>query len=85
MPLITPKRTAHTADTTTTPSKRRYVADQQDVEVVKRIKQNEVELRDRNTVLRGTKPNVSLNPILYLFYQRRSRTSLPYELHTLKD
>jgi len=39
------------------PSKRRYLADTQDVEVVKKIKQNEVELRDRNTVLRGTKAN----------------------------
>lgn len=58
IPLTTPKRTAHAADTTTSPSKRRYVPDQQDVEVVKRIKQNEVELKDRNTVLRGTKPNV---------------------------
>ncbi|OAX39460.1 RNA polymerase II-associated protein [Rhizopogon vinicolor AM-OR11-026] len=57
LPLTTPKRAAHTADTTTSPSKRRYVPDQQDVEVVKRIKQNEVELQDRNTVLRGTKPN----------------------------
>jgi len=54
----TPKRAshAHSADAPS-PSKRRYVADAQDVEVVKRIKQNEVELRDRNTVLRGTKPN----------------------------
>ena len=43
---------------TTTPLKRRYVADVHDVEVVKKIKQNEVELRDRNTVLRGTKANV---------------------------
>jgi len=60
LPLTTPKRTAHAADTTTSPSKRRYVPDQQDVEVVKRIKQNEVELQDRNTVLRGTKPNVRL-------------------------
>ncbi|KAJ8587871.1 CDC73-domain-containing protein [Rhizopogon salebrosus TDB-379] len=57
LPLTTPKRVAHAADTTTSPSKRRYVPDQQDVEVVKRIKQNEVELHDRNTVLRGTKPN----------------------------
>ncbi|KAF8638874.1 hypothetical protein AX17_001929 [Amanita inopinata Kibby_2008] len=39
------------------PTKRRYVADSQDAEVVKRIRQSEVELRDRNTVLRGTKPN----------------------------
>ncbi|CAA7260948.1 unnamed protein product [Cyclocybe aegerita] len=42
---------------TSSPTKRRYVADAQDVEVVKKIKQNEVELRDRTTVLRGTKPN----------------------------
>ncbi|THH21489.1 hypothetical protein EW146_g112 [Bondarzewia mesenterica] len=39
------------------PSKRRYVPDVQDLEVVKKIRQNEVELRDRNTVLRGIKPN----------------------------
>ena len=39
----------------TTPLKRRYVADSQDTEVVK---QNEVELRHRNTLLRGTKANV---------------------------
>ncbi len=43
---------------TTSPSKRRYVADMQDAEMVKRIRQSEVELRDRNTVLRGIKPNV---------------------------
>jgi len=34
------------------------VADVHDVEVVKKIKQNEVEPRERNTVLRGTKANV---------------------------
>ena len=43
------------------PSKRRYVVDANDVEVVKRIKQNEIELTDRNTILRGTKPNVRLS------------------------
>ncbi|KZT11161.1 RNA polymerase II-associated protein [Laetiporus sulphureus 93-53] len=37
--------------------KRRYVADAEDIEVVKKIKQNEIELQDRNTVLRGIKPN----------------------------
>ncbi|KAM6500993.1 RNA polymerase II-associated protein [Amanita muscaria] len=42
---------------TTSPSKRRYITDSQDAEVVKRIKQSEVELRDRNSVLRGIKPN----------------------------
>jgi parafibromin len=50
----------------TTPLKRRYVADSHDVEVVKKIKQNEVELRDRNTVLRGTKANVRNLPTNYL-------------------
>ena len=55
---ITPRTRAVEAPTTT-PLKRRYVADSHDVEVVKKIKQNEIELRDRNTVLRGTKANVS--------------------------
>ncbi|KAF8063554.1 RNA polymerase II-associated protein [Lyophyllum atratum] len=48
---------SHAEPASSSPSKRRYVADPQDVEVVKKIKQNEVELRDRNTVLRGIKPN----------------------------
>ena len=39
-------------------TKRRYVADPQDIEVVKKIKLNEIELQDRNTVLRGVKNNV---------------------------
>ncbi|KAF8135724.1 RNA pol II accessory factor, Cdc73 family-domain-containing protein [Boletus edulis] len=57
-PSTTPKHLSHSHTTDpTSPSKRRYVADAQDMEVVKRIKQNEVELRDRNTVLRGAKPN----------------------------
>ncbi|KAG6829222.1 hypothetical protein H0H87_012207 [Tephrocybe sp. NHM501043] len=50
-------RRAQAEQMAATPSKRRYVADAQDVEVVKKIKQGEVELRDRNTVLRGIKPN----------------------------
>ncbi|KAF8888237.1 RNA polymerase II-associated protein [Infundibulicybe gibba] len=40
-------------DTSASPTKRRYVPDAQDVEAVKKIKRDEVELRDRNTVLRG--------------------------------
>jgi parafibromin len=40
------------------PPKRRYVPDAADVEVVKKIRQGEVELRDRSTVLRGIKNNV---------------------------
>jgi len=43
---------------TTTPLKRRYVADVHGVEVVNKIKQNSVELRDWNTVLCGAKANV---------------------------
>ena len=54
---VTP-RTRTTDASTSSPSKRRYVSDAQDVEVVKKIKLNEVELRDRNSVLRGIKPNV---------------------------
>ncbi|KAG6868084.1 hypothetical protein C0993_007761 [Termitomyces sp. T159_Od127] len=50
-------RKAHADSMTSSPSKRRYIADALDVEVVKKIRQSEVELRDRNTVLRGIKPN----------------------------
>ncbi|KAG5352489.1 hypothetical protein C0989_002123, partial [Termitomyces sp. Mn162] len=50
-------RKAHAELMNSSPSKRRYVADAHDVEVVKKIRQSEVELRDRNSVLRGTKPN----------------------------
>ncbi|GLB35615.1 putative RNA polymerase II-associated protein [Lyophyllum shimeji] len=57
-PLATPSAAQKSqAELTTTPTKRRYVADTHDVEVVKKIRQSEVELRDRNTVLRGIKPN----------------------------
>ncbi|KAH7099821.1 RNA polymerase II-associated protein [Auriculariales sp. MPI-PUGE-AT-0066] len=42
---------------TSTPAKRKYEPDKADVEAVKRIRQNEVELRDRTTVLRGSKVN----------------------------
>lgn len=54
---------------TTSPSKRRYVPDSSDLEAVKKIRQNEVELRDRNTVLRGNKANV-----LYLALLRSHNT-----------
>lgn len=57
---MTPYNTSNAATSTASPSKRRYVPDSRDIEVVKKIKQNEVELRDRNSVLRGIKPNVSL-------------------------
>lgn len=40
------------------PTKRKYIPDAQDLDIVKKIKQNEVELRDRTTVLRGIKANV---------------------------
>ncbi|KAI9446951.1 RNA polymerase II accessory factor [Russula earlei] len=42
---------------TASPSKRRYVPDVADMEVVKKIRQGEIELRDHNTVLRGIKNN----------------------------
>lgn len=48
-------------DNTSSPTKRRYVADTSDVEAVKKIKLEEIELRDRNTVLRGFKSNVSIS------------------------
>ncbi|KAG6820396.1 hypothetical protein H0H93_001166 [Arthromyces matolae] len=54
---VSASRKPHAEALTSSPSKRRYVADSHDVEIVKKIKQNEVELRDRNTVLRGKKPN----------------------------
>jgi hypothetical protein len=44
-------------------TKRRYVADPQDIEVVKKIKLNEIELQDRNTVLRGIKNNACLRVV----------------------
>ncbi|KAI0823842.1 RNA polymerase II-associated protein [Trametes gibbosa] len=44
-------------ESTSSPLKRRYVADPADTAVVKKIKANEIELQDRNTVLRGIKPN----------------------------
>ena len=56
---ITP-RTRIMEAPTTMPLMHRYVADVHDVEVVKKVKRNEVELRDRNTVLRGTKANVRI-------------------------
>ena len=53
---VTPRSRAEAP--TSSPSKRRHIPDAHDLEIVKKIKQNEVELQDRNTVLRGTKPNV---------------------------
>ncbi|KAG9010221.1 accessory factor associated with RNA polymerase II [Tulasnella sp. 427] len=38
-------------------SKRSYVPDAADLEAVKRIRANEIELRDRNSILRGVKVN----------------------------
>ncbi|KAJ8508175.1 hypothetical protein ONZ45_g9523 [Pleurotus djamor] len=54
--ISTPYKSA-APDATSSPSKRKYVPDLHDVEVVKKLKQSEVELQDRNTVLRGSKPN----------------------------
>ena len=57
-------RVPRSTDASSSPSKRKYVADLADVEVVKKIKLNEVELRDRNTVLHGVKTNVRHTPAL---------------------
>ncbi|KAI0373122.1 RNA polymerase II-associated protein [Pilatotrama ljubarskyi] len=57
------------ADTTSSPLKRRYVADHADIEVVKKIKANEIELQDRITVLRGIKPN-NLNSVKVAFAEK---------------
>jgi len=51
------QKTTKFSDGVVSPTKRRYVADTHDIEVVKKIKHNEIELHDRNTVLRGTKAN----------------------------
>ncbi|KAI0628838.1 RNA polymerase II-associated protein [Trametes polyzona] len=56
-------------DSTTSPLKRRYVADPADMAVVKKIKANEIELQDRNTVLRGIKPN-NFNSVKVEFAER---------------
>ena len=62
----TPRQSIHAEKTLSSPSKRRYVADTHDIEVVKKMKQQEVELRDRNTVLRGLKPNVCVHELSHL-------------------
>ena len=62
--------------TTASPQKRRYVPDVKDQEVVKKMKLNEIELRDRSSVLRGSKTNVSprarnlLRPFFWFFHSR---------------
>ncbi|KAI0081472.1 CDC73-domain-containing protein [Panus rudis PR-1116 ss-1] len=63
------------AASTTSPTKRRYVADTADIAVVKKIKANEIELRDRRTVLRGEKVNNFTNV----------RTSFAERLKKLKE
>ena len=49
---------AGAAESTTSPAKRRYVADAHGLEIVKKIRQGEVDLRDRTVVLCGIKSNV---------------------------
>ncbi|KAF8650038.1 hypothetical protein AX16_005455, partial [Volvariella volvacea WC 439] len=53
--LPTPSKPS--TDSTSSPTKRRYVVDQADAEAVRKIRLVEIELRDRNTVLRGIKTN----------------------------
>lgn len=92
-PLSTPSASLGIAESIASPAKRRYVADTLDVDVVKKIKQNEVELRDRNTVLRGTKANVCTftfsvgNCSLHEFIQNFSgiRTAYTEKLKKLRD
>ncbi|KAH8100318.1 RNA polymerase II-associated protein [Cristinia sonorae] len=57
LPSSSSSRLHDLTSSTQTPTKRRYVADTADIEVVKRIKTQEIELRDRNSVLRGIKQN----------------------------
>ncbi|KAK1217288.1 accessory factor associated with RNA polymerase II [Marasmius sp. AFHP31] len=58
LPGATPaKPSASLTSSAATPAKRKYVADPHDAEVVKKIKLQEVELRDKNSVLRGNKTN----------------------------
>ncbi|ETW78506.1 hypothetical protein HETIRDRAFT_453169 [Heterobasidion irregulare TC 32-1] len=49
---------AGTAKSTTSPTKQRYVADAHGLEIAKKIRQGEVELRDRTIVLCDIKANV---------------------------
>ncbi|EMD34280.1 hypothetical protein CERSUDRAFT_117161 [Gelatoporia subvermispora B] len=56
LPLPTTPAASRSHDTSS-PLKRRYLPDTADVDVVKKIKQSEIELKDRNTVLRGIKSN----------------------------
>ncbi|ETW82357.1 hypothetical protein HETIRDRAFT_315539 [Heterobasidion irregulare TC 32-1] len=49
---------AGAARSTTSPAKQRYVTDAHGLEIVKKIRQGEVELRDRTIVLCGIKANV---------------------------
>ncbi len=56
------------------------MADPADIEVVKKIKQNEIELQDRNTVLRGIKPNVRIQSFVLVSVL----TLVKLELHQLE-
>jgi parafibromin len=58
LPDSSPSRGANVT-ATKTPEKRSYIPDAQDVQVVKKIKLGEIELRDSRTVLRGSKLNVA--------------------------
>ncbi|KAJ8080869.1 accessory factor associated with RNA polymerase II [Marasmius tenuissimus] len=58
LPGATPaKPSASLTSSAATPAKRKYVADPHDAEIVKKIKLQEVELRDKDSVLRGNKTN----------------------------
>lgn len=55
---LSQQRSSNDVVSASSPVKRKYVPDAADLEAVKKIRQEEIELRDRNTVLRGTKLNV---------------------------
>lgn len=77
---------SRSSDATSSPSKRRYQADAADAEVVKRIKLNEIELRDRNTVLRGVKPNVRVSSLCSHMYAHGTlRTSIASRMRSLRS
>ena len=67
----TPRGTRLEAPSGSSPGKRRHVSDPHDLEIVKKIRQNEVELVDRNSVLRGVKPNVGCYYPACLFFSKK--------------
>ena len=76
----TPTRPCGDAGPTSSPSKRRYVPDAADVEVVKKFHQSEVELCDRNTILCGIK-----NVIFYVLSYGITHANTLVELSSVRN